>query len=166
MGVQVIEELRKAYKRFAKVKNNFEVVFIYQSGSAYSFFDSDANTFFSTDENIFRARFQTMPWLALPFNDPNHKKLRRIFEYYYLIDKSNPLEIVIFGPRGKFIEPFGSDILVTYGVEAFPFTRVKAAKLETEKVKELQLGMLWDQNTVFRRKDGSQVSSCDVLMHI
>lgn len=149
VGYHIIEELRKAYQRFAKVEHNFEVVLIYQSGTV--------NTFSRMSEKLFWATFKTMPWLALPFNDPSHKKLRRIFEHSFLSDKNNPLRVVIFGPRGEFIEPFGTDILCTYGIEAFPFTRMEAAKLETEKVKELQLGMLWDQNTVFRRKDGSEV---------
>ncbi|XP_074324776.1 putative nucleoredoxin 1 [Apium graveolens] len=156
-GFDVMRELLKAYRRSAEVKNNFEVVFIYQRDTDNTFFDTETNTFFDLDKNIFQEEFHILPWLALPYNDPNHKKLRRIFEYSYLINKSNPLEIVIFGPHGQVVEPFASEILCKYGIEAFPFTRMEAAKLEAEKVKELQLGMLWDQNTVFRRKDGSHV---------
>ncbi|KAL8120962.1 hypothetical protein AgCh_017942 [Apium graveolens] len=62
-----------------------------------------------------------------------------------------------FDVMRELLKAYRSEILCKYGIEAFPFTRMEAAKLEAEKVKELQLGMLWDQNTVFRRKDGSHV---------
>lgn len=66
VGFDVIDELTKAYQRFAKVKNNFEVVFIYQRDTANTFFNTEENTFFDIDENIFRARFKTMPLVGTP----------------------------------------------------------------------------------------------------
>lgn len=163
------EQLKTAYKR-SVVEQNFEIVLIY-------FCDPPI-----TNEETFQKKFETMPWLAIPFKDPNIKKLKRIFENpnleklkqffkhrsYRFSDMSgrNPPEVVIFGPHGDFFEPFGRDILLRYGTKASPFTRKVAAKLETEKVKELKLEMLCDQNTVFRRKDGSEVSSFYYIMHV
>lgn len=136
------EQLKTAYGRSA-VQQNFEIVLIY-------FCDPPI-----TNEETFRKKFETMPWLAIPFKDPNIVKLKRIFKHRF--SDRNPLEVVIFGPHGEFFEPFGRDILLRYGTKASPFTRKVAAKLETEKLKELKLEMLCDQDTVFRRKDGSEV---------
>lgn len=149
-GDDSTELLKTAYERLA-AEQNFEIVFIYIGDTV--------QTNMITSEESFMKRFRTMPWLALPFKDPNVKRLKRIFEYpsVQCCDEERPPEFVIFGPHGKFIEPFGIDILARYGTKAYPFTRMAAAKLETEKVKDLKLEMLWDPNTIFKGKDGFQV---------
>lgn len=133
------------------MKKFFEVVLISSREFAYS------NDWSS--EESFWEEFRGMPWLALPYRDPNCKKLNRIFE----ISKNQqdiPCfgDLVILGPRAEFIEPYGSNILFLYKNPGYPFTRRRVAQLESEKVKELKLEMICDPNTVFRMKDGSQVS--------
>ncbi|XP_074350614.1 putative nucleoredoxin 1 isoform X2 [Apium graveolens] len=151
-------KLKMAYKGSAKTKENFEVVLLY-------LYDTQG-TLHSTNEESFWKTFRNMPWLALPFKDPNHKKLRRIFGYPNdLNGPERPPTLVIFGPNGEFVEPCGGDILMDFGAHACPFTRKRLAKLETEKIKELKLEMLWDPNTVFRVvKDGLEASSFSNLL--
>lgn len=102
-----------------------------------------------------------MPSLALPFKDPNHKKLIRIFGYPNILDDGEEAPtLVIIGPNGEFVDPCGADILTRFGIPAYPFTRKNLAKLETEKAKELKLEMLWDPSTIFRVQGiGLEVSS-------
>ncbi|KAL6582475.1 hypothetical protein OROMI_006489 [Orobanche minor] len=139
-----------AYKEFAKKKKEFEVVLIYLHNTEH--------TCGYTNEESFSKTFKTMPWLALPFKDPTYAKLKRFFGYNYdLGERVDTPSLVIFGPYGEFIEPWGADILMTYKLPAYPFTREKVAKLETEKIKELRLEMLWARNTFFRRNDGTEV---------
>lgn len=156
-NLELFEELKLAYEELAKVKKIFEVVLVYSRECAYS------NDWPS--EESFCEEFKGMPWLALPYRDPNCKKLNRIFE---ISSSKHDLPgfggLVIFDPHAKFIEPFGSHILCLYKIPGYPFTRRRVAQLETEKVKDLKLEMIVDPNTVFRMKDGSQVSF-DFLMH-
>lgn len=151
-------KLKMAYKGSAKTKENFEVVLLY-------LYDTHG-TLHSTNEESFWKKFKDMPWLALPFKDPNHKKLKRIFGYPDdLNGPERPPTLVIFGPNGEFVDPCGGDILMKFGAPACPFTRKRLAKLETERAKEVKLGMLWDPNTVFRvEKYGSEVSSSGNLL--
>lgn len=104
--------------------------------------------------------FKTMPWLALPFKDPVHKKLKRLFDYPLLghtySEKKAPC-VVIIGPRGEYIEPCGAEILLKFGGSAFPFTRENLVISGTKNVKDLKLEMMCSPTTVFKRKDGSQV---------
>ncbi|KAL6580367.1 hypothetical protein OROMI_008391 [Orobanche minor] len=145
-------QLKKVYNELKKNNENFEVVLIYIP---------EDSKFYCTAEQSFWKRFKTMPWLALPFNDPNDRKLKRILEYslkyHYYEDTDRVTRLVIFGPHCEFIEPFGAEILKEFGTEAYPFTFSKLVKLEIEKVNELKLEHLLDLNTVCRRKDGSEV---------
>lgn len=61
------------------------------------------------------------------------------------------------GPHFEFIEPYGVSILQKYKTSAYPFSRDAVAKLITKEAKELKLEMLWDPNSVFGGKFGSQV---------
>lgn len=148
---ELFEELKLAYEELAQVKKNFEVVLIYGREFACS---NDWPC-----EESFHEEFKGMPWLALPYRDPNCKKLNRIFEVSYIKEFGG---LVIFGPHAEFIEPFGSHILFLYKISGYPFSRRRVAQLETEKVKELKLEMICDQNSVFRMKDGSQVPFCQL----
>lgn len=144
------QELITAYEWLAENNGNFEVVLIYLTDMY--------NTYKCTNEETFTKTFKTMPWLALPFKDPIHKKLKRLFNYTELPDQlENAPRLVIFGPHGEFIEPCGAELLSKFGVSAYPFTRENLVKLETKNVMELKLEMLCSPTTVFRRKDGSQV---------
>lgn len=144
------EDITRIYEELAKIKENFEVVLIYLTDTPFT--NQHAN-----EEDFWKA-FRTMPWLALPFKDPNIQKLKRVFEFPEEFDDDTfdlrPL-LVIFGPHGEFIEPLGDQIMGVCPV--YPFTREKVAELELEKVQKLKMEMLWDPNTVFSRSDGSQM---------
>ncbi|KAL6544900.1 hypothetical protein OROMI_023762 [Orobanche minor] len=147
-GLSDDSHLKMAYEELKKNKENFEVVLIY--------FPYAKDTSNCRNIESFWKTFKTMPWLALPFKDPHYKKLKRILKYpSHTCDKLPSL--LIFGPHGEFIEPFGADILKVFGVRGYPFTCAKIVKLETEKAKDMRLEMLWDQNTLFTGKDGSEV---------
>ncbi|XP_017222423.1 probable nucleoredoxin 1-2 [Daucus carota subsp. sativus] len=145
------EKLKLVYEEF-KIKNVFEVVLVYIYEPRYRKQWRSEKLFWKSEESFWE-KFKNMPWLALPFKDMCYKKLMRVFEFQ--CDYSPRL--VIFGPHADYIEPFGFRMLHKYGIGGYPFTRKKAAELETEKIKELRWEMLWDPNTVFRRNDGSQV---------
>ena len=101
-----------------------------------------------------------MSWLALPFKDPRCKYLKRIFNYPAELNGWDPdPRLVIIGPQGKYFEPYGADILNRFGMSAFPFTRRRAAELESESeyIKSLKLDMLLDPRTSFSRANGTKV---------
>ncbi|KAL6496484.1 hypothetical protein OROGR_029742 [Orobanche gracilis] len=85
-------------------------------------------------------RNKTMPWLALPFKDPNCVKLQCIFDYPLELEGTRPdPSLIIIGRHGKFIEPFAADAVKDFGCPAYPFTRKRAAELLAEKVHISQL---------------------------
>ncbi|KAL8149690.1 hypothetical protein AgCh_006635 [Apium graveolens] len=147
---QLTPQLEMAYKEL-KNKENFEVVLLY-------LYDT-CGTLHCTNEESFWNTLKTMPWLALPFKDSSHKKLKRIFGYPDDLDGPELAPtLVIVGPNGEFVDPCGADVLKEFGTSAYPFTRRKVANLKTEMVKELKLEMLWDPNTVFGVKyDGLEI---------
>ncbi|KAL6558774.1 hypothetical protein OROMI_019124 [Orobanche minor] len=72
--------------------------------------------------------------------------------------------LVVIGPNCEFIDPCGVDILMHFGIPAYPFTRKNIAKLETEKAKELKLEMFWDRNTIFKvNKDDFELPESNAL---
>lgn len=135
-----------AYEEFRKNKKNFEVVLIYDDST------------YKNKESYWEI-FKTLPWLALPYNDPNNKKLTRIFKH-----SSRKASLVIFGPHGKFIDPYGAEILHNFGIGAYPFTCAAAVKLEIEKTWDFRLEMLGDPSTVLSSKDGYKVSCINMLV--
>lgn len=146
------EELKLVYEYLAKKKEMFEVVLVYIREPCQRY--GCENLSLKSEESFWEV-FKTMPWLALPFKDMNYKRLKRIIEF----QSYNAHRLVVFGPHADYIEPFGSRMLHQCGIRAFPFARKNIVELETEKVKELNLGLLWNPNNVFRRNDGSEVSS-------
>lgn len=148
------KDIMTVYKEFAQNKSLFEVVLIY-------LYDTNV-TFDRTSEATFCDTFQSMPWLALPFKDPKCGELRRIGGYPFYFDNYGPERaptLIIYGPNGRFIEPWGADVIHQFKLPAFPFTREKVVMLDNEKVNELTLDMLWDRNTIFKRKYGSEVGA-------
>lgn len=146
--------LRDAYKQLVSVeKKSFEVVLVY----LYHTWNTDGRT----DANSFNRTFQTMPWLALPYKDRNCVELARIFRYPFELDEWHPdPSLVIIGPRGDFVVPFGAaPILRTFGAPAYPFTRQKVYKLLVELVKGLKLETLWHPESIFVRGCLSKTSS-------
>lgn len=82
------------------------------------------------DEEAFNQDFETMPWLALPFNDKSSSKLARHFML------STLPTLVILGPDGKTRHFNVAEVIDDYGVLAYPFTPEKFEELkEIEKAK-------------------------------
>ncbi|WOH15967.1 hypothetical protein DCAR_0935516 [Daucus carota subsp. sativus] len=155
---RLTEELKMVYKELAKREENFEVVLLY-------LYDTNETTGYRTEESFWKT-FKTMPWLALPYKDPNLKKLKIIYKYpkYYESSEKEVSLLVIIGPHGEFCEPCGAEILSNYKLQGYPFTREKALQLETEIIKKLKLEMIWEPKTIFSRKDGTHVSSLILFM--
>lgn len=81
-----------------------------------------------------------------------------------LLGPNEAPQLVIVGPHGKYIEPWGAHVIDKYGLSAYPPTRETVAMLFTKIIRTLKLEMLWDQSTLLRRKDGSKVSSSNGLL--
>ena len=91
------------------------------------------------DEEQFKQGFETMPWLALPFNDKSNGKLARYFELRTLPT------LVLIGPDGKTLNPNVAEIIEEHGVGAYPFTPeklVELAGIEKAKLEEQTLESL------------------------
>ncbi|XP_052201487.1 probable nucleoredoxin 2 [Diospyros lotus] len=76
------------------------------------------------DQAEFDSHFGAMPWLALPFGDPNVKNLTRYF------DIQGIPALVILGPDGKTITKQGRNLVNLYKENAYPFTEAKVEMLE------------------------------------
>lgn len=145
------QKIQAAYEQLAN-KEKFEVVLVYVHDS----FDSCE---FASEEAFWK-KFNRMPWLALPFKDPRCKYLKRVFNYPVDLEGPGPdPRLVIIGPQGEFVEPYGVDILKNFGISAYPFSRKRAAEMESgsEYIKTLKLDMLLDPKTSFTQEDGSKV---------
>nr|GMC47825.1 probable nucleoredoxin 2 isoform X1 [Ipomoea batatas] len=81
-------------------------------------------------EMEFEAYFQAMPWLALPFGDPNAKNLRKYFDI-----RGIP-SLVILGPDGKTLSKQGRNLICLYKENAYPFTRARMEALERQMDEE------------------------------
>ncbi|KAL6550438.1 hypothetical protein OROMI_020926 [Orobanche minor] len=146
------KEFEVLYKEWLETREDFEIVLVYVQGWYEKYHGR-------TDEAMFLKAFKSMPWLTLPFDDTDcNKRLQRISKYPQERGglEPNP-RMVIIGPRGEFIEPLGGNILLKYGVAAFPFTTSSTVNLELETVKKLKPEMLWDLDSLFTHYDGSQV---------
>lgn len=142
-------KLKKYYAELEKKNRNFEVVLLYLH-------DTNQTNPLSANEEAFWNTFKTMPWLALPYKDLAHKKLKRIFGYpeYEMYGCGCIPVFVIVGPRRGIIEPDAAPILREY--DANQLRCEEFGKVEAESW-ELKLEMLWSPNTVFRKEDGSEV---------
>lgn len=130
-------------------KDKFEVVLVYIHNSI------DARG--RASEESFWNAFHGMPWLALPFKHPRVKNLKRIFDYFGVDGSNADPRLVIIGPQGNFVEPYGVDIFKNFPAAPYPFTRKEALKLVIEYTKTLKLDMFLGPNTSCIQKDGSKV---------
>ncbi|XP_019153361.1 PREDICTED: probable nucleoredoxin 2 [Ipomoea nil] len=81
-------------------------------------------------EMEFEGYFEAMPWLALPFGDPNAKNLRKYFDI-----RGIP-SLVILGPDGKTLSKQGRNLVCLYKENAYPFTKARMEALEREMDEE------------------------------
>ncbi|XP_020219816.1 probable nucleoredoxin 2 [Cajanus cajan] len=86
------------------------------------------------DQASFDSYYSTMPWLALPFGDPEIKNLVRHFNVQGI-----PW-LVIIGPDGKTITIHGRSLINLYQENAYPFTSAKVEELE-KKLEEEAKGL-------------------------
>lgn len=112
-GVKFNQKLVSTYQKIReelgeKVDEDFEIVFV----------SSDR------DQVSFDAFFQTMPWLALPFGDPNIKDLTKHFDIQWIPS------LVIIGPDGKTVTKQGRNLINLYQENAYPFTNARVELLE------------------------------------
>ncbi|KAK7351774.1 hypothetical protein VNO77_11465 [Canavalia gladiata] len=82
------------------------------------------------DQPSFNSYYSTMPWLALPFGDPEIKNLARHFNVQGI-----PW-LVIIGPDGKTITVHGRNLINLYQENAYPFTNAKVEQLEKQLEEE------------------------------
>ncbi|RDX96347.1 RNA pseudouridine synthase 2, chloroplastic, partial [Mucuna pruriens] len=82
------------------------------------------------DQASFDSYYSSMPWLALPFGDPEIKNLVRHFNV-----QGVPW-LVIIGPDGKTITVHGRSLINLYQENAYPFTSAKVEELEKQLEEE------------------------------
>lgn len=82
------------------------------------------------DQASFDSYYSSMPWLALPFGDPEIKNLVR---HFYV--QGIPC-LVIIGPDGKTITVHGRSLINLYQENAYPFTNAKVEELEKKLEEE------------------------------
>ncbi|XP_017225251.1 probable nucleoredoxin 1 [Daucus carota subsp. sativus] len=129
-------KLKMIYEELSGNMENFEIVLIYVHGWFEDYYGR-------TGEASFLHAFRTMPWLAVPFDDTNFiKGLQRLFQYPQELGSKPDYRLMIIGPHGNFMEPWGGNISLLYGVPAYPFNTCSAANLELERIKDLKLEML------------------------
>uniref|UniRef100_A0A1J3HEK6 protein-disulfide reductase n=1 Tax=Noccaea caerulescens TaxID=107243 RepID=A0A1J3HEK6_NOCCA len=93
------------------------------------------------DEESFVDYFAKMPWLAVPFSDPETRD--GLYDEIFKV-KSIP-NLVILDDHGEVVNENGCDVVIVYGANAYPFTpkRVKEIKKEQDRdwrqrIKEVQ----------------------------
>ncbi|XP_027148142.1 probable nucleoredoxin 2 isoform X2 [Coffea eugenioides] len=118
-GVKFTSRLISIYQKIKEVLlekggEDFEIVFVSTDRDELSF-------------NLF---FGTMPWLALPFNDPTIKNLTKHFDVQWIPS------LVILGPDGKTVTKKGRNLVNLYQENAYPFTEARTALLEKQMDEE------------------------------
>lgn len=119
-GVKFTPKLISIYnktKQFLQEENrdeDFEIVYV----------SSDHN------ESSYKSYFNLMPWLALPFGDPNIRDLTKHFDIQGI-----PC-LVILGTDGKTLTRHGRNLINLYQENAYPFTEAKLELLQKEMDEE------------------------------
>ncbi|PSS28623.1 Nucleoredoxin like [Actinidia chinensis var. chinensis] len=134
------EKLVEVYKKLKEKGESFEIVLISLDG----------------EEEYFKQGFDTMPWLALPFNDKSCEKLARYFELAAIPT------LVVLSPDGKTLNPNVAELIEDHGAEAYPFTPEKLVELaEIEKAKReaqtLESILVSGDNDFVIDKSGSKI---------
>ncbi|KAF3431257.1 hypothetical protein FNV43_RR25987 [Rhamnella rubrinervis] len=139
-------KLVEVYKKLKEKGQDFEIVLIS----------------LDHDDEQFKEGFETMPWLALPFNDKSIEKLLRYFELQTLPT------LVIIGPDGKTLNPNVAELIEEHGIEAYPFTpeklielaEIEKAKLEAQTLESL---LVYGDKDFVIEKNGSKVPVSELV---
>ena len=102
--------LAAAYDELKGRGEEFEIIFI--SGDQ--------------DQESFDEYYDTMPWLALPFEDV----LRGSLAQYFNIETIP--QLVIIGADGKTINANATQLISLYGADSFPFTEERVIELQKQ----------------------------------
>ncbi|XP_009620045.1 probable nucleoredoxin 2 [Nicotiana tomentosiformis] len=78
------------------------------------------------DQVQFLTYFETMPWLAVPYDDPTIKNLAKYFDI-----RGIP-SLVVLGPDGKTVTKQGRSLINLYKENAYPFTKTRVGILEKQ----------------------------------
>lgn len=139
-------KLKSVYDELKGRGEEFEVIFV----------SSDR------DEDSFKEYYESMPWLALPFDDV----LKRSLSQYF--DIEGIPQLVIIGPNGKTVTTDGRGLISLHGADAFPFTEDRLAELKRimdEKAKKLPKEVTSSQHehalTLTEHAYEGQVYVCD-----
>ena len=112
------------------------------------------------DEDSFNGYFSKMPWLAIPFSDTDKRgELDELFEVQGIP------HLVILDENGKVAIEDGTEVVLEYGIEAYPFTseRIKELKDQEEEAKRnqsLRSLLVYKSFDYVISSDGKQVSLC------
>ncbi|XP_078156041.1 uncharacterized protein LOC144551804 [Carex rostrata] len=104
---KLIEEYNKIKSKYSDA---FEIVFV----------SSDR------DQDSYDNFYSSMPWLALPLEDPRKSFLKKIFKI-----RGIP-SLVAIGPSGKTVSKDVKMLLTLHGANAYPFTEERIKELEDE----------------------------------
>lgn len=104
---KLIEEYNKIKSKYSDA---FEIVFV----------SSDR------DQDSYDDFYSSMPWLALPLEDPRKSFLKKIFKI-----RGIP-SLVAIGPSGKTVSKDVKMLLTLHGADAYPFTEERIKELEDE----------------------------------
>ncbi|XP_062110319.1 probable nucleoredoxin 1 [Humulus lupulus] len=133
-------KLVELYNEIAS-KGDFEVVFV----------SSDR------DDDSFNDYFSEMPWLAIPFSDPDTiKPLKELFNV-----RGIP-KLVIIDSNGKVSTENGTSVVTEYGVDGYPFSReridfLKEQEEEAKRNQTLSSILVSSSRDYLLSKDGNQV---------
>lgn len=139
-SVDFTQKLVEIYKKIKEKGQDFEIVLVSLDQA----------------EEQFNQGFETMPWLALPFNDKSNGKLARYFDLRTLPT------LVIIGPDGKTLNRNVAELIEELCVAAYPFTpeklvelaEMEIAKLEAQTLKSL---LVYGGKDYVLEKSGSKV---------
>ncbi|KAL2934950.1 putative nucleoredoxin 1 [Bienertia sinuspersici] len=138
----LIPTLHKVHKQCKSRRLEFEIVVVY-----LPFVDCvDPQVY---QENIDRRlRRRKVSWLRFPFNNSVSRRFWRL-TCCYPDDR-----LMIVGPNAEFVDLYGGDVMMSYGIDAYPFTREGLIQRKINKVRALTLDHL-----VYRSRD--YVLRCD-----
>ncbi|XP_024023757.1 probable nucleoredoxin 2 [Morus notabilis] len=127
-GIPCVKFITKLMSNYHKIK---QMIADKQGNNGHD--DEDFEIVFVSsdhDQTSFDFYFGSMPWLALPFGDPNIKNLVKHFDV-----KGIP-SLVILGPDGKTITRNGRNLINLYQENAYPFTEARIDMLEKQLEEE------------------------------